>query len=79
MRALTTLDNLGIGQKGKITKVSPELNYRTRYAGMGIIRNHTVEVKRIAPLGDPIILKVMGYELSLRKDDASFIEIELAN
>ena len=77
MTALMTLDHLKIGSKAIITKVLPELNNRTRYAGMGIIKNSVVEVKRIAPLGDPMVLKIMGYELSLRKDEASHIEIEI--
>lgn len=79
MTGLLTLDNLDIGQRAVITRVSPTLSNRTRYAGMGIIRNSTVEVKRIAPLGDPIVLKIKGYELSLRKDEASHIEIEIIN
>ncbi len=77
MTALMTLDHLEVGRKAKITRVLPDLSNRTRYAGMGIIRNSLVEVKRIAPLGDPMVLKIMGYELSLRKNEASHIEIEI--
>ncbi len=77
MTALMTLDHLEVGKKAKITRVLPDLSNRTRYAGMGIIRNSLVEVKRIAPLGDPMVLKIMGYELSLRKNEASHIEIEI--
>ncbi len=79
MTGLLTLANLEIGKKAVITKISPNMNYRTRYAGMGLLRNSAVEVTRVAPLGDPIILRIRGYELSLRKEEASNIEISLQN
>ncbi len=79
MTGLLTLANLEIGKKAVITKISPKMNYRTRYAGMGLLRNSAVEVTRVAPLGDPIILRIRGYELSLRKEEASNIEISLQN
>ncbi len=77
MTAVMTLDTLTIGSKAIISKIAPTLNNRSRYASMGLIRNSEVEVVRIAPLGDPIIIKVKGYELSLRKEEASHMEIEL--
>ena len=43
---------------------------------MGVTPGAVVEVERVAPLGDPIDIKVKGYHLSLRKDEAAGIEIE---
>ena len=43
---------------------------------MGVTPGSVVEVERIAPLGDPIDIKVKGYHLSLRKEEAEGIEIE---
>jgi Fe2+ transport system protein FeoA len=44
---------------------------------MGITPQSVVEVERVAPMGDPIDIKVKGYHLSLRKDEAEGIEVEL--
>jgi Fe2+ transport system protein FeoA len=46
-------------------------------ADMGMVRGATVEVVKVAPLGDPIEVKVKGYNLSLRKDEAAAITIGL--
>jgi Fe2+ transport system protein FeoA len=44
---------------------------------MGVTPGTVVEVERVAPLGDPIDIKVKGYHLSLRKEEAEGIEVEL--
>ena len=43
---------------------------------MGLTKGTEVYVRKVAPLGDPIEIKVRGYELSLRKADAELIEVE---
>jgi ferrous iron transport protein A len=43
---------------------------------MGITKGTTIQVRKVAPLGDPIEVSVRGYELSLRKADAQEIEVE---
>jgi ferrous iron transport protein A len=43
---------------------------------MGITKNVEIFLRKTAPFGDPIEIKVRGYELSLRKDDASIIEVD---
>ena len=47
-----------------------------RIADMGVVPGTPVEVERIAPLGDPIDIKVKGYHLSLRKKEAAAITVE---
>ena len=48
---------------------------KRRIMDMGITRGTEIFVRKVAPLGDPIELNVRGYELSLRKEDASMIEV----
>jgi ferrous iron transport protein A len=50
---------------------------KQRLMGMGITRGAEIFVRRVAPLGDPIEVRVRGYELSLRKEDIGIIEVEV--
>jgi len=45
---------------------------------MGLVAGTEVEVERVAPLGDPIEVKVKGYHLTLRKEEAANIQVEVA-
>lgn len=71
-----TLNELKPGQKGRILKISGEGNGRKRIADMGVTPGAMIELVRVAPLGDPIDIKVKGYHLSLRKEDALGIAVE---
>jgi len=70
------LKDLKPGQKGKVLKINVRGEVNKRIVEMGITPGAVVEVERVAPLGDPIDVKVKGYHLSLRKDEAEGIEIE---
>jgi DtxR family Mn-dependent transcriptional regulator len=70
------LNDLKPGQKGKVLKVSTRGEANKRIVEMGVTPGAVVEVERVAPLGDPIDVKVKGYHLSLRKEDAAGIEVE---
>ena len=72
-----TLDKLPLGQDAVITAVGGEGALRCRLLDMGLIPKTTVRVEKVAPLGDPIELRVRGYALSLRKEDARNIEVEV--
>jgi Fe2+ transport system protein FeoA len=72
-----TLDLLPLHQEAVITNVGGEGALRCRLLDMGLIPKTTVRVQKIAPLGDPIELLVRGYSLSLRKEDARKIEVEV--
>lgn len=72
-----TLDTLPIGQQAVITAVGGEGSLRCRLLDMGLIPKTTVRVEKVAPLGDPIELRVRGYALSLRKEDARNISVEV--
>ena len=72
-----TLDILSLGRDAVITSVGGEGPLRCRLLDMGLIPKTTVRVEKIAPLGDPIELRVRGYALSLRKEDARNIQVEV--
>ena len=72
-----TLDQFPIGQDAVITQVGGEGALRCRLLDMGLIPKTTVRVEKIAPLGDPLELRVRGYSLSLRKEDARNIDVEV--
>jgi len=72
-----TLDKLPVGKEAIITAVNGEGALRLRLLDMGLIPKTTVRVEKIAPLGDPIELRVRGYSLSLRKEDARNISVEV--
>ena len=72
-----SLKDLKPGEKGKITKVSGQGLIRHRILDMGIIPGSEIKVERVAPLGDPIEVRVKGYCLSLRKSEAANIYVEL--
>lgn len=73
-----TLNELKIGDSGVITAVGGEGALRCRLLDMGLIPKTRVRVEKVAPLGDPLELRVRGYSLSLRKEDAGKIEVEVA-
>ena len=72
-----TLDKLPIGKQAVITAVGGEGPLRLRLLDMGIIPKTKVEVRKIAPMGDPIEIHLRGYELTLRIHDAKKIEVEV--
>jgi len=73
------LSELQTGDKGVIVKVSGRGAFRKRIIEMGFIRGKEVEVIQNAPLKDPIHYKIMGYDVSLRRNDAALIEVVSAN
>jgi len=72
-----SLNQLKPGMKGTITKVKGQGQLHRRILDMGVVRGTTVEVEKVAPLGDPIDIIVKGYHLSLRKAEAANIFVEV--
>lgn len=70
-----TLDSLPSGQRGRVHSVGGETNVRRRLLEMGMCAGVDVEVVRRAPFGDPIELRLRGYALSLRGEQARLITI----
>ena len=73
---MNTLKQVKVGSTVRVVKLHGEGALRRRIMDMGITKGVEIYVRKFAPLGDPIELKVRGYELSLRKADAEWIEIE---
>ena len=73
---MKTLREISCGQTVKVTKLTGEGPVKRRIMDMGITKGVEVFVRKVAPLGDPIEVTVRGFELSLRKDEASNIEVE---
>ena len=73
---MKTLKEVKIGQSAIIKKLHGEGAVKRRIMDMGLTKGTEVYVRKFAPLGDPLELTVRGYELSLRKEDAQWIEVE---
>jgi ferrous iron transport protein B len=73
------LSGLKTGDKAIIIKVMGHGGFRKRIVEMGFVRGKTVEVLLNAPLRDPIKYKIMGYEVSLRRQEADLIEVVSVN
>ena len=73
---MSTLRNAKIGQTVTVTRLNGEGALRRRIMDMGITRGVDVHIRKVAPLGDPLEVTVRGYELSIRKADADWIEVE---
>jgi len=73
-----TLDMLKNGETAVIKTVGGEGALRLRFLDMGLIPRTAVTLQKTAPMGDPIEIRVRGYELTLRKADAKLIEVEKA-
>ena len=74
---IATLNDLTTGDHGRITKLDVSNRaYKQQLMAMGLTRGAEFTVMRIAPLGDPIEIKVRGSALSLRKSDTIGVQIE---
>ena len=73
---MKTLKEAKIGETKKVVKLHGEGAVKRRIMDMGITKGVEVYVRKVAPLGDPVVVTVRYYELSLRKADAEMIEVE---
>lgn len=71
-----TLAQIPVGQSCKVLKLTGSGQLKRRIMDMGITKGTRVDVKKVAPLGDPLELTVRGYQLSIRKDEAALVEVE---
>jgi len=71
-----TLNELKIGDSAAITAVGGEGALRCRLLDMGLTPRTLVTLRKVAPMGDPIEIRVRGYELTLRVEDAREITVE---
>ena len=73
---MKTLHDIACGETVKVEKLTGSGAIRRRIMDMGITKGTDIYVRKVAPLGDPMEVRVRGYELSLRKADACMIEVE---
>lgn len=74
---LKKLSDLKPGEAGTVQKVEGDKVVRRRMLDMGLVNGAEVQVKRVAPLGDPIEFEVRGYSLSLRKSEAQAVQVDV--
>lgn len=72
-----TLKELKLGQTGRVDVVGGEGALRQHFLDMGIVPGAEITVVKFAPMGDPVELRIHGYELTLRLDDAAKIGVTL--
>lgn len=72
---MKTLRDVKIGHTCIVKKIHGEGALKRRIMDMGITKGVEIYIRKVAPLGDPIEVKVRGYELTIRKHDAELIEI----
>ena len=74
---MESLDVVAPGKTCKVESVRGEGAIRTRMMEMGLIKGTLIKVIRVAPLGDPIEFEVKGYNLSLRKNEARMVDVQV--
>ena len=74
---MSTLKNVKVGQTAKVIKIVGDGAVKRRIMDMGVTKGAELYIRKVAPLGDPIEVTVRGYELSIRKEDAGNIEVEI--
>lgn len=73
---METLDKVKAGQSVTVRKIRGTGPVKKRLMDMGITQGTEITVVKLAPLGDPIEMKLRGYDLSIRKADAELVEVE---
>ena len=73
---MTTLKDVKCGQTVRVKKIQGEGPVRRRIMDMGITKGSEIQVRKVAPLGDPVEINIRGYELTLRKFDAEMVIVE---
>ena len=76
---MKTLKDLQIGESAKIISISGKGKNRQHLLDMGLIPETVIKLEKLAPLGDPMQFVLKGYKLTLRKDDAKNIKVELCD
>lgn len=77
MEDVLTLRDAKVGSSYVITKINGKGPLKRRIMDMGLTKGSKIFIRKVAPLGDPVQINIRNYELSIRKEDAELIEIEL--
>ena len=74
---LKRLDEFRVGETGLVTRVDGDGRFRRRLLDMGVTPGTSIYLRKKAPLGDPLEITLRGYELTLRKDEAQLVVLEV--
>lgn len=73
---MMTVYDLKVGQKGIINNINGNEKLAKRLLALGCIDNTEIEIKKVAPFGDPILVRFRGFDLAIRKSDAKNISLK---
>ncbi len=73
---MPSLDQLRVGQRGQVTAVAGQDALVQRLMEMGVLEGEELEVIGMAPLGDPIEIRIRDYRLSLRRSEAARVTVD---
>ena len=73
---MKTLRDVTVGETVTVKRLDGEGALKRRLMDMGFTNGCSVYIRKVAPLGDTVVVTIRGYELSVRKDDADCIEVE---
>lgn len=73
---MMTVYDLKVGEKGIIDNIYGNEKLAKRLLALGCINETEIEVRKIAPLGDPILVRFRGFDLAIRKSDAKNISLK---
>lgn len=73
---MMTVYDLKVGQKGIVNNIDGNSRLVKRLLALGCISDTEIEVKKVAPFGDPIIIRFRGFDLAIRKSDAKNISLK---
>ena len=74
--SIKPLNKLQPLEKGRIVRVGGGKGIRRRLLDMGVVKGADVIMQRVAPLGDPVEIKIKGYDLALRMEEAAEIQVD---
>lgn len=74
---MTTISELKIGDRAKVAGYTEMgKGYRRKLLSMGLTTGAQIDIVRVAPMGDPVEIRVRGSNLSLRKEEAAALNVE---
>jgi Fe2+ transport system protein FeoA len=76
---MKNLSEIKVGEKCKVSRVIAEAGIKRKLLDMGIVPGVEIHIKKYAPLGDPVDVLVKGYHLSLRREEAKAIAVEVVD
>ena len=78
-KRMKSLSELKVGEKGKVSRLIAEGSIKRKLLDMGIVPGVEIRIQKVAPLGDPVDVLVKGYHLSLRREEAKSITVEVGD